>query len=199
MKKLSAATLHVALLILATPAQAHLVNTRFGDFYAGFVHPITALEHIVPWLALGLLIGSQPEQRGRWGLASFACGLSIGLLMSVFWGGYDVSTMVNYTSFVILGALLALALPLPTIMLAAITLSFGISHGYGNGAGISDDTNIFLYVPGVVTSGYLIALFLASLTTELSARWEPVAIGVRAIGSWVLAIGIMLIGFNVAT
>ena len=60
--------------------QAHLVSTRFGDFYGGMLHPLSALEHALPWLAVGLLAGFQGARFGRWILLAFPVGLLLGLM-----------------------------------------------------------------------------------------------------------------------
>ena len=38
-------------------AFAHSVNAKIGGFYAGLIHPITALEHLLPFVVMGLLSG----------------------------------------------------------------------------------------------------------------------------------------------
>jgi hydrogenase/urease accessory protein HupE len=42
--------------VIPTPAFAHLVNTKVGEFYAGMLHPLTSVEHLFPSLALENLI-----------------------------------------------------------------------------------------------------------------------------------------------
>ena len=62
-----AATL--ALVAVPLEAQAHLVNTRLGDFYGGMLHPLTGFEDALPWLALAVLAAFQGPHRARWLLA----------------------------------------------------------------------------------------------------------------------------------
>jgi len=50
----------------AQSANAHIVASRLGDFYAGALHPLTDLQDIVLWIAAGLLAGSMGATRGRW-------------------------------------------------------------------------------------------------------------------------------------
>ena len=71
----------VVLLAAAQPADAHIVASRLGDFYAGALHPLTDLQDGVLWTALGLLAGSLGATHGRWlvlvlpsGCASTAAG-----------------------------------------------------------------------------------------------------------------------------
>jgi urease accessory protein len=42
-----------ALLASAQAADAHIIASRLGDFYAGALHPLTDLQDLVLWIALG--------------------------------------------------------------------------------------------------------------------------------------------------
>src|SRR5205814_4897858 len=78
--RITAATF--ATLAAITPAHAHLIGTRFGDFYAGAFHPITDLNDVLLWLALGLLAGSLQGERSRWLVLLFPLGLACGFVLS---------------------------------------------------------------------------------------------------------------------
>ena len=52
--------------LCAQPAAAHIVSSRLGDFYAGAVHPLTGLQDVILWTALGILAGAQPAAQARW-------------------------------------------------------------------------------------------------------------------------------------
>jgi hydrogenase/urease accessory protein HupE len=45
-------SLAFALDLIPAPAFAHLVNTDVGEFYAGMLHPLTSIEHLLPTVAL---------------------------------------------------------------------------------------------------------------------------------------------------
>jgi urease accessory protein len=183
-----------ALLVFgAGPAEAHLVNTRFGDFYDGMLHPMTALEHMIPWVALGLLAGLHPKA-GRWMLLTFPIGLAIGTVLARLAPGYGFVTAVNLGSFMLLGACVALALPMPATILGGLALLLGMSHGYANGLAMNDATNAWLFMPGAVTVGYLVVLLVAAATAIVSQKWGAVRIAVRAAGSWIFAIGVLMLG-----
>jgi hydrogenase/urease accessory protein HupE len=66
------------LLCLPEQAAAHLVSTRFGELYSGLLHPLTTLQHLVPWLALGLLGGLQAPRTARWALLAFPLAVLAG-------------------------------------------------------------------------------------------------------------------------
>lgn len=186
-----------ALLFLAPAmARAHLVSTPFGDFYGGMLHPVTALEHLLPWLALGLLAGLQGTRPGRWMLLVFPIGLLVGLGLVRWVPLLAPFSSLNVVSFIVLGALVASAWCLPLWALAGLGLVFGISHGYENGLAMTQQTNVALFVGGVATAGYVVVTLVAALISFLSQRRRWLRIAVRAAGSWIAAIGIMMVGLS---
>lgn len=183
--------------LLPEAASAHLVNTRFGDFYDGMMHPLTAFEHMIPWLALGLLAGSEPKA-GRWVLLAFPAGLALGVALGTALPEIGGLTTANVVSLMVLGALVALALPLPGWTLGLIACAFGISHGHANGTAMTQATNAVLFLPGVVIAGYLVVLLIAAPVAILTRKWGAARIAVRALGSWIFAIGVMMLGASFA-
>jgi urease accessory protein len=177
-------------------ARAHLVSTPFGDFYGGMLHPVTALEHLLPWPGVGLLAGFQEPTRGRWMLLAFPIGLLVGLGLAQ-WAPLVVSlSSVNVASFIVLGVLVALAWPLPLWVLTGLGLAFGVSHGHENGLAMSQQTNASLFLAGVAAAGYVVVTLMAALVSCLSQKRHGFRVAVRAAGSWIGAIGIMMAGLG---
>ena len=50
----------------AQAADAHIVASRLGDFYTGALHPLTDLQDLILWVAMGVLAGSLGAAKGRW-------------------------------------------------------------------------------------------------------------------------------------
>jgi urease accessory protein len=176
----------------ATVAEAHSVNKQFGDFYGGLLHPLTALEHLVPFLGLGLLAGQQGTSSARWVLLLFPIGLFVGATAA---GNLEPNSLVewlNRLSFVAIGALVACAVrvPLPALAISAVVLGF--SHGYENTADVSAAVVMHLFISGVVVTGIAMIAIFAALTVTRQVAWQKIA--VRVIGSWITAIGILIIG-----
>jgi len=195
MSRPSRLALLAAGLLAPAAAQAHLVSTRFGDYYAGMLHPLTAFESL-PWLALGLLAGLHGGPAARWLLVVFPAGVCIGALAASLLPGLPGVTAVNLLSFVALGVLTAVAQPLPAPLLAGLGALFGLSHGYDNGLALTADGNAVLFVAGIVTASYLAMALTAAGAYTLVHRPLWGAIAVRAAGSWIAAVGIMMIGLR---
>jgi urease accessory protein len=183
----------IVVLASASPGSAHTVSNRFGDFYGGVLHPLTALEHALPILALGLLAGQQGERAARWLVLVFPLALLSGAGLAAVAPSFPSMSLLNAASFVALGLLVAAGRRLPLPVLIALGAVFGLSHGYENGRAMVPGTSVHLFILGVATAGGLVMALVSAATIDLAERaWARV--GVRILGSWIAAIGIMIIG-----
>jgi hydrogenase/urease accessory protein HupE len=185
------------LLVVASahPAAAHTLSNRFGDFYGGVLHPLTALEHALPILAVGLLAGQQGERAARWLVLVFPLALLCGAVLAGVTPPLASARLLNAASFVVLGLLVAAGWRLPLSLLIALGAAFGLSHGYENGRAMAPDASVHLFVLGVAAAGGLVTALVSAATIDLAATpWSRVA--VRVAGSWIAAIGIMTIGLG---
>ena len=182
----------------ATLAEAHLVNTDLGPFYGGLVHPLTALEHLLPLMALGLLAGQQGAPTARRVLVALPLGLAGGAWLSYprpTWTGIQA---LNLLSLLILGLLVAVNWHLPAGIAEGLSLIVGITHGAANGAaaaaaGVSRE----LFVAGLLTAGVALATLVPALVLSLRATWGRIA--VRVVGSWIAAVGLLMVSFALRT
>jgi hydrogenase/urease accessory protein HupE len=172
-----------------------MISSRFGDFFGGALHPLTALEHALPILALGLLAGQQGERAARWLVLVFPLALLCGGALAVVAPPLSGVRPLNAASFVVLGLLVAAGWRLPLALLIALGAAFGLAHGYENGRAMAPDTTVYLFVLGVAAAGGLVTALVSAAAIDLApAPWSRVA--VRVAGSWIAAIGIMTIGLS---
>lgn len=177
-------------------AQAHLVSVRFGEFYSGLLHPVTALPHVVPWLALGLLGGLQSASTSRWVLVAFPLAVGSGVLAGGSWAPQDWIAAINLLSFVVLGLLVVAAIPLRKIGFVLVAVIFGITHGFANGNADLTGADQSLYMGGVMTAAYILVALVTAATYALTNRLSWGRTAARAAGSWIVAIGIIFGGFT---
>jgi len=170
-------------------AHAHLVDARFGDFYAGLIHPLTSLEHVFPIVAIGLLAGQQGPRSARVVLGCCTLGLLLGVVLGQQATGSVWPAYVNAASFIVLGGLVALARRLPAWLLGAAAAVFGLTHGYANGSAMRPEMLVVNFDAGVVCAGIAVVSLGAGVVLSLTRPWSKVA--VRVVGSWIAAIGLM--------
>jgi len=174
-------------------AHAHAVTTRYGDVVSGMLHPLTALEHAVPLLALGLLAGLQPPAGARLVITLVPLGLLSGMVLALLFPAIDVMVAVNRWSFIALGLLVALGRCLPDELLAAFGIVFSLSHGYENGLAMTPDMSGLRFGLGVALAGSAGVVLVAAATLPVVRRAGGLRIAVRASGSWIAAVGLMII------
>jgi urease accessory protein len=193
-------TCRAAALLTALPASAnaHLVSARFGDFYVGLMHPLTAFENVLPWLALALLAGLQSVHASRGLLVLFPLAVALGAAAPQLLPGLTGITTANAASFVLLGLLAALAPRLRDDLLVTLTVLVGLTHGYDNGLARAAGGNLLLFVAGVACAAYLSLTLVTAAASRLVALRGWGTIAVRAVGSWIAAIGIMMSGLALA-
>lgn len=183
----------VFLCVAASHAYAHSAAKGIGDFYAGALHPLTSLEHILPFLAFGILAGQQ-GQRAEPVLGAFCLALLGGALLSFWLPGTPWISVANLASSIVFGGLVALARPLPAALFYAIAIGFGLTHGFANGEGMEPGGKAYLFVPGVALAGLVVTAY-GLITTDWLLRRKTgwITIALRVAGSWIAAIGILVL------
>ena len=190
----------VALALRSGPAEAHIVASRLGDFYTGALHPLTDPQDVVTWFGLAVLAGWLGAKRGRWLIVVFPFGLLLGLLLGVWTGFTSAGRLADAAFIVVLGALIAAAVRLPGWALWCLAGTLAVLRGAVNAGGIGPETNATLFADGVVVCGYGVMTLVMALTLALLGGSESMPrdwrhIAVRACGSWIAAIGIMMGGY----
>jgi hydrogenase/urease accessory protein HupE len=188
------------LLLAPSAAEAHLVNTRLGDFYGGALHPLTAFEEVLPWLALAALAAFQGAARARWLVVVFPLSLFAGCALSQLLPSPSFIPAIAVALIAITGLSVAAAVRLPLPVLLGLAAVMGFVHGLQNGQAMTATTDQLLFILGVTGIGYgvmTIATGAAIAFLRGAGGWRPIAL--RASGSWVAAVGIMVMGLQFVT
>ena len=173
------------------------MTTGLGPVYDGIGHLLMTPEDLVPILALALYAGLRGARAGRlalfvlpvaW-LAGGLCGLGVGRASSA---------PVPALSFILLGILVAADVKLPDGAVAALARGLGLVHGFLNGPACSRarapaPSASSASPPSRSSSSRSRAALVVSLKAP-AAR-----IAVRVAGSWIAAIGLLLLGWAFRT
>jgi len=193
-----------ALFASVEAADAHIVASRLGDFYGGALHPLTDLQDLILWAALGALAGSLGAAKGRWLVLVFPLGLVAGLILGLAFGVVSAAPVAEAVMIVVLGLLLAAEMGIPAAVLGAIAFGSALMRGVANAGGVGPETDGVLFAAGLAVAGYTAITLTMALTLAFrdaggggAIAWRHIAI--RALGSWIAAIGIMMGGFALAS
>ena len=99
---------------------------------------------------------------------------------------------VNLAAMAAVGALVAAALRIPLALAVGLSAVVGAAIGWANGADIGDQVAAVRFIPGVALAGFMLAAYGIGCVRALHIPW--MAIAFRVIGSWIAAVGILLLG-----
>ena len=183
------------LLIPITPqvAFAHLVTTGLGPFFDGITHLTVTPEDLLPTLAIAMLVGLRGGAHARLVLfllpaVWFTAGL-VGLERPI-----DIPLGVTLVSFLLFGGLVAGDVKFSTKVAAALALGLGGLHGYLNGYEMAVAGLGSVGLIGATVSVFVLVALGSAFVVSLEASWSRIA--VRVAGSWVVAVGLLMIGWT---
>ena len=193
----SGGTIALAVLgVAATPrlAHAHVVATGFGPFYDGIVHLFATPEDLLPVLALTLWAGLRGQAFGRAVLPALPLTGLVGVAAgpAVHWP-WAVPLTAAITT-VAVGALAAADSPLPRGLVVAVAVVLGVLHGGLNGAVLTQAGLGAVGGAGIACAVFVVVSLGAGLVVSLKRPWTRVA--VRVAGSWIAAIGLLMLGWG---
>ena len=134
--RMKAVVTAAALTLVASPAFAHLNPAEHGSFAAGFSHPFSGADHILAMVAVGLwatMLGGRALFAGP---AAFVGVMLLGFGAALVGLPLPFVEPVILASVVVLGLLVALALPVSAVAGAAIAGFFAFFHGHAHGGEI---------------------------------------------------------------
>jgi len=184
----------VAALLLAPGVAAAHPMPGVGDFYAGMLHPVTAIEFLLPMIALGLLAGQQNRRSAITMLACFPAALAVGAVLANPSHVPSVVGWVNLGSMAALGLLVAAARPLPAGISVALSFLVGLAIGVANGAELGGQLSDYRFVLGLALAGLMLVSYGIGCVRRLRAPW--MLIGFRVVGSWIAAVGILVLALR---
>jgi urease accessory protein len=178
----------LAVCAAAAPAHAH----NLGGNYGPLLHPLLVLEHGLALLALGLLAGQQGVAPARWVIGALLAGLLCGAALPALGVAPSWLDVVNIGSLVVLGGLVALAARLPRPLVVTLAIFFGLTHGAANAVDQTGTVPALLVVAGTAIAGLLVTLPASGIVATLAEGWPRIV--VRVLGSWIAAIGLIMLG-----
>jgi urease accessory protein len=175
------------LMLVASPAIAHVGHGSTASFTAGLGHPLGGLDHIAAMVAVGLWAALRGG-RALWAWpAAFVGVMLIG-------GGFGMAHVPLpfvepgvLASVVALGLLVALAVDMPIAAGAAIIGAFALLHGHAHGSEVTETFNGVEYMAGFALA--TAALHLAGIGYAQSMALLALRPAVRVAGVACVLIG----------
>ena len=191
----------VAVLAAASPAAAHMVSPDVGDFYAGMLHPLTSAEHLLPMLALAVLVGQCGRRAVRATLPVFPAMLAAGVLAGARLPAPVTAFVAGAAGLSLAGVLLMAAPRLASWRqgrgaVAVCTLCaalLGLALGWRSGGDMAASSVGWRFVPGVAVTGFVLVAVLGAWLPPLVSGWRGV---LRLVLGAAFAVSGLLVGLG---
>ena len=184
------------LIAMTGAAAAHPGHADAGGFTHGFLHPLGGFDHVLAMVAVGLyaaLLGG----RALWLVpATFVAVMALGGALGA--AGYALpSVEIGIAlSVVVLGAVVALRVSLPTLAAMALAGVFAVFHGHAHGAEMPQSLSGYEYAAGFLAAtallhgaGIALGLGLGKLSGLGGRRVTQAAGGAVALAGLALLVG----------
>jgi urease accessory protein len=149
---------------------------------------------LLPAAALALLAGLNGPRAGRLALFVVSPAWLLGGLAGFAVGSPLLPGTVTAASSLVLGGLTAADRRLVPWAVTTLAAALGLLHGWLNGAGIAEAGREALGLFGIVSAIFVLVALLAAFVIRLRPPWTRIA--VRVAGSWIAAIGLLLLGWG---
>jgi hydrogenase/urease accessory protein HupE len=184
----------VAAVLVPRSASAHLETTGLGPVYDGIAHVLVSPEDLVPMLAIAGLAGLNGPAAGRAALFAVTSAWLAGGILGVLFAVPLVPAVSTTVSFLVLGSLTAADRRLSPRRVALLVAAVGLLHGWLNGVGIAELGGESVGLAGIASTIFVIVAMASAFVVALRAPWTRIA--VRVAGSWVAAIGLLMLGWS---
>lgn len=161
--------------------------------YDGVMHVFVSPEDLVPILAMAMLAGLNGQSAGRRALFGLTSAWLVGGIAG-FVVGQPVASMGTTMSFLVLGVLIATDPRMSPRLVSAIAIVLGLLHGWLNGAAIAAAEREASGLVGIAMATFVMVALVAAIVVSLQAAWMRIV--VRVAGSWVAAIGLLMLGWS---
>lgn len=138
----------ILLLAAAMPAYAHVGIGTTSSFTAGFMHPLSGLDHMSVMIAVGLWAALKGGKALLAWPAAFVGVMLVGGVLGMLHMPLPFVEPGILASVVALGLLVALAIDLPVSAGVAIIGLFALFHGHAHGTEVPENAGGLEYMAG---------------------------------------------------
>lgn len=180
-----------ALALCSAAASAHSDQVTTGGFLAGYLHPLTGLDHLLAMVAVGIW-GAALGAPLIWALpVVFPLLMVVGGALGIAGVPLPYAETGIALSVVVLGLAIALAWRAPVAVALVIVAAFGVLHGHAHGMELPGSATPQAYSAGFVVSTGL--LHLAGIALGALHALPRGKLVVRAAGAAIALLGLWIL------
>jgi hydrogenase/urease accessory protein HupE len=183
------------LFLLPGTVHAHLVTSGLGPFYDGVLHLVLSPGDLLGLVAMGLLAGLRGARAGRLAVIILPAAWLLAGLLGLALPPVPGLDWLGIASLMAVGLLVATDARLPPVAVASLAGMYGALHGLQNGSALTSMGAGATALLGIVLTALVSSLLIAAAVVPLRVFWARVA--VRVGGSWIAAVGVLMLGWHV--
>jgi hydrogenase/urease accessory protein HupE len=192
----------VGLLLLVQPmlAQAHSPYPGVRGFYVGALHPLTTPSHVLLIIAISILLGVRVADGQMRFLVTVFSSTAVGLMLAFVVASYLPSALLILLQITLLGALLIGPSALPAGLLMALSGTAGFLLALESIPDPGPFLDVVITVFGSLVGIHYLIMYGSRGARYVAERWDSptLQIGIRITGSWLAAIGLLMLAFAFA-
>jgi len=183
-----------ALLMAPMSVLAHSPIEGIDSLYNGVLHPLFVPAHLLLLIALGLFIGQRGSNENQLAIFVFLGAILVGLTVAWFDVGLQLESALLVVAAV-LGLMIASKLALAPTWCALIAATAGLLLGIDSAQESLTGKEKLASLFGTTVGIYLLFLYAMVFGEYFNKRhWQQ--IGLRIIGSWVAASGLLVLALS---
>ena len=183
----------LAMLGLPTVARAHLVTTGLGPLYDGMTHLAVSPADLLLVVSLALFAGLGGAARGRSVLAALPLAWLVGGLVGLRFVEEIAAPVASALALLLLGVLVAADARLPRWASLGVVAVAGIFYGALNGSALSAARSGPLGLFGIIVAVTVLTTLISASVVSMRPGWMRTV--VRVAGSWIAAVGLLMVGW----
>lgn len=186
----------VVLLFAPSVAFAHPGHGEGGSLLAGFIHPLSGIDHLLAMTAVGLF-AAHLGGRALWAVpATFVAVMALGGIFGAAGVSLPFVETVIALSVLAFGLVIFSGVTPPVLAAMALVGIFAIFHGYAHGSEMPVDGSGVVYGISFMAATALLHGF--GITLGLAIRWFDEVPRRRAMQACGVAIGFIGAGLTIA-
>lgn len=175
--------------------QAHMAVEGAGQIASGALHPLVTPAHVLILLGLGLLVGQQVPLDLKVPIRVFAPVSAISLFLTTLWQVSSVYQPVLIGIALCIGILVGLERKLSRLACGLLCAAAAYGIGIDSGVESGSTFEVVKTLIGTWFSMNAAVVYIAICASNSAGRkWARAAI--RIVGSWIIAISVLVLAFS---
>ena len=164
------------------------------EFFSGLLHPVLTPSHLLLVLALGLLAGQQTRPDSRAAVLTFVAVITVTLPLTALKLIAGVYQPVMLALALCAATLVALEKQLPRMPCQALFAASALAIGFDSTVETGSTAVVIKLLAGTWLS-LLVLVFNLGEYSAMAASKHWLKVGIRVVGSWIIAISLLVLAF----